>query len=309
LDNNYTISAASRLSGVSELVIRAWEARYNVVEPERTDSNRRLYSEDDINKLSILGKLTKAGHRIGAIGNLSLEELIRMNSLASGVKSASDDGNSYCARVINECIDSIRHFDNRKLEKLFFQSSVELSHPHLMEKIVIPIMERVGDFWRDGIFKVSHEHFASAIIRKFLNNLSDGYNIDENAPKIIVTTPQGQLHEIGALIGASYAGAEGWQVIYLGPSLPAEDIIGVAKETNSKAIYLSMVYPSDDPKLATELRKFSRVSNKMSLFVAGNAAGGYLDILQEINAKIIDDSDQFRKFLVNIRKGKSQDEK
>ncbi len=109
MDNIYTIKAVSRLTGVSELVIRAWETRYNAVEPERTETNRRMYSELDLQKIALLGKLTEKGHRIGAIANLSIEDLTKMLSVnvTSGLVSGQGEDKTEFSEIINHTIAKV----------------------------------------------------------------------------------------------------------------------------------------------------------------------------------------------------------
>lgn len=311
MDNIYTIKAVSRLTGVSELVIRAWETRYNAVEPERTETNRRMYSELDLQKIALLGKLTEKGHRIGAIANLSIEDLTKMLSVnvTSGLVSGQGEDKTEFSEIIKDAIQFVKSYDSKGLEKILFEASVNYSHPELMEKIIIPLMKKVGEFWRDGILRVSHEHLTSVVVRKFLSGLSDGYKINGKAPTMIVTTPQGQYHEVGALIGASYAAADGWKVIYLGPSLPAEEIATVAREKNAKSLYLSLVYPFDDPSLGSELQKLKEcLPDSTVIFAAGNAVNAYENIFLGINAKIVQDSESLRKELLKLRNGDSKNE-
>ena len=146
---------------------------------------------------------------------------------------------------------------------------------------------------------------VSASLRSFLANLIDSSKINEAAPKILVTTPQGQMHELGALIAAATASSEGWNVTYLGPNLPAEEIVGAAKQLNCKAIALSIVFPMDDWILRKELLKFKQILPKdIPLLIGGKGARGYLDVLEDVGARVILDISNLRKSLSSIREKK-----
>lgn len=299
---------AAKLSGVSEISIRAWESRYSALTPDRTESNRRLYSESDIEKLILLKKLTRQGHRIGNLANLSrksLHELLQkfdsgkiINDNRKGVSNLTERQ----TRIISSCIESIKKYDDHEVAAILNKALVEFSQPELIEQIILPLIEKVGEFWQEGYLRISHEHFTSALIIKFLNNLSEGFNINGTAPKIIITTPEGQYHEVGAQIGAALAASSGWKTIYLGASLPAEDIAAAAKEMNSRCIYLSIVYPDDNPLLIAQFQKLRElIGNETFIIAGGGAAEGYKKILSEIDARMVKTPKQFNDVLKSIR--------
>ena len=114
------------------------------------------------------------------------------------------------------------------LEAALLHARVALSHTAFIETLIMPLMQNIGELWREGTLRIMHEHLASAIVRSLLGSLVTTAGAPPTAPYLIVTTPAGQLHEIGALIIASVASTEGWRVTYLGPNLPAEDMAAAA---------------------------------------------------------------------------------
>ena len=130
-----------------------------------------------------------------------------------------------------------------------------------------------------------HEHLTSAILKPFLANLRNSYRPVPGSPTVIVTTPIGQLHELGSLMAALMAAAEGWQVIYLGPNLPAEEIAAAVIQKQARVILLSLVYPADDPLLTTELEKLYRLlPSDTSIIIGGRISQHYEKVLNKINA-------------------------
>lgn len=305
----YSIKAASRLSGVSELLIRAWESRYEAIIPARTETNRRVYNDEHINKLVILRKLTEHGHKISSIAKLSINELTSLLSKTEFIEIKSNNNigikekNKEFGLILNDSVEAIKNYNSRELETILNNAFVKYSLPVMVENIIIPLVDLIGRYWHDGILRVSHEHLASGIIRKVMGNLSDGYNIPDTAPYLIVATPEGQYHETGAMIGAALASSDGWQVTYLGVSLPAEDIASVVGKKGSRCVFLSIVYPNDDPALHVELKKLRQsLGDDKYIIVSGNAAEGYEKILLDINAHIVSSPKQFREILTLVRK-------
>jgi methanogenic corrinoid protein MtbC1 len=115
---------------------------------------------------------------------------------------------------------------------------------------------------------------------------------------MVVTTPSSQHHELGALIVAAIARIEGWNTVYLGPNLPAEEIAAAAKQRRARAVALSVTFPGDDPQLPTELRRLARsLEGDVTLLVGGSSAECYRRVLAEIRATVLDDLSDLRGFL------------
>jgi len=300
----YNINIASKLSGVPELTIRAWEGRYSAITPERTETNRRIYSDTDVEKLTLLRKLTENGHRIGSLANLSVEELketlekIEVKLKNSAGSAVWEEGKLF----ITECIEAIKEYDEKALGSLLNKASVTYTRPELIDKIILPLIETIGLYWQEGILRVSHEHFASSYIRRFMENLTESYQPTEMAPRLIVTTPEGQYHEVGAIIGAALAASDGWKTTYLGASLPAEDIAAAAFRLKSKCILISIVYPNDNPEINAQLIKLRQIiGNEIFIVANGSAVNGYRNTLDGINALISENPEHFRELLKAIR--------
>ena len=313
MTNNFKfpIKVVSQMTGLSVHIIRAWEKRYNVVEPDRTDTNRRLYSEEDIEKLRLLNDAIHQGHNIGSVANLSLSELKilmlketisspALNDTLSSVNSgkAVDD-------IFQECIDAIKNYDAKKLESILINASSKLTQPVLIEELIVPLVYQIGELWHSGEIRVANEHLASSTIRGFLFNLLESYSFGDSAPTLISATPRGQEHELGALIVGVVAASSGWKVVYLGANLPAEEIGAVVSHLHAKVVALSIIYPSDDPLLPKELRKIKQIlPSEVSIIAGGRAATGYLNVLDEISAIQVKNTQQFRTELEAIRENK-----
>ena len=208
--NRYNIKAVSKITKLTEHTIRAWERRYSAVTPFRTDTNRRLYSDEDLRKLNLLAELSNMGHSIGLIANLSIEQLTEMIPEKEFVKTPAQTEN-YNEDLISQSLNYIHRFDYSNFEKLLQESSVKLSKPKLLIEFIIPLLERIGEMWEVGSLRVTHEHFAAGVIRTFLGSLFDNNLNPSTSPKLIATTHARFMHELGALIAALYAMDFGWQ--------------------------------------------------------------------------------------------------
>jgi DNA-binding transcriptional MerR regulator/methylmalonyl-CoA mutase cobalamin-binding subunit len=308
-DNLYPIRVAARMSGLTPHVIRAWERRYGVVSPIRTDTNRRFYTEKDIKRLNLLRRATALGHSISQVAKLSSEELEGIIKMEEGVKS-TQNGSSKPSRMpsnfyYDSCIAAVERLATEDLESALVKAEAELGQTAFIDQLIVPLMHNIGDLWRDGHLRVAHEHFATAVVRDFLSQLKSVPIASSTAPNLVVATPSGQLHDIGALITAVTAVSEGWRVVFFGASLPAEEIAGAVLKTVARAVALSIVYPEDDFSLREELRRLRRfLPEGVSLLVGGRGADSYADVLEEIRAIRVKDMKSFRFELESIRSKK-----
>ena len=311
LEYKYPIKVVSQMTGLSVHVIRAWEKRYNVVEPERTDTNRRLYSQEDIEKLKLLNDALHGGHSIGGVANLSSNEL--KNLLFKETRKTSEikdelvftGSQVVVEELLSECIEGIKNYNAKKIESLLLTASAKLTQPILIEDVIIPLVYKTGDMWHSGEIRVANEHLSSSVIRSFLFNLLESYSVADSAPIVVSATPRGQEHELGALIAGVVAASSGWKVIYLGANLPAEEISAVVNHLKARVVALSIVYPNDDPILPRELKKMKHtLPAGVSIIAGGRAVDGYLDVLDEIGALVVKNTKQLRVELEAIRENK-----
>jgi MerR family transcriptional regulator, light-induced transcriptional regulator len=302
----YSIKAAARRSGLSPHVIRVWERRYGAVEPERTGTNRRMYSEAEIERLSLMRHAIVAGHRISQIARLSAEQLKGLLGemvveRTKGTITADKDGDA--AQLGEECLEAIRRMDPVWFEEVLTRSLLVLGHQGLLQRVVGPLATRLGECWQAGELTAAHEHFASATLRVFLAHSARPFAQGENAPCLVVGTPVGQLHELGAVMISSAAVNAGWRVAYLGVSLPAAEIAGAARRKGARAVALSVVYPGDDPGLRDELVRMRQLLPlETRMIVGGRAARSYAEALREVGALVMEDLSEFFEVLDEVRK-------
>lgn len=298
----YSIKIASERSGVSSHLIRMWEKRYGALSPDRTETNRRLYSDENVERLSLLFSCTQEGHRIGNIASLPTETLRQLAQENADTKQAPKPeapqqlppNHESLPPVIRPAFAAIDSMDVDELRKALDEASVELGYQGMLTKVVVPLMQHIGRLWCEGELTAAYEHFASAALRTYLLGHVQSYSASRNAPVLITVTPAGQLHEFGAVVSAAAANSVGWHVIHLGPSLPAAEIAGAAIRSEASMVALSLVHPPDDPDLPAQLRMLRRLlPSRVGIIVGGRSSEGYRRTLQEIQAQTVTDIDEF----------------
>lgn len=285
-ESHHSILSVSRRTGLSAHVIRVWERRYGAVKPNRTDTNRRLYSNAEIERLQLLRRATEAGHSIKNIAALETAKLEGLVSAADVAPVATRTRvSSANPTFVQECITATQRLDGVAFDDVLARATISLGQHGLLEQVVAPVAETIGEMWRDGLLTAAHEHFASAAIRVFLGQAARAYALPTNAPNLIVATPVGQLHELGAVMVAAAAADLGWRVTYLGTSLPAAEIVGPAIQNRAKAVALSIIYPGDDENLPGELERLRRyLPAEIKIMVGGRASGAYSEAFKRIGA-------------------------
>ena len=250
--------------------------------------------------------MTSFGYNIGQIGNFTipkLQELTDLDLSEVGTDTDTSGDNTQTPSLLQEAMTAIRLLDSDRLEDILLRAVVQVGQNRIIEESITPILEELGQQWQQGNIRAYHEHLATAVIRKFLADQIAKISITPHAPSIIVTTPIGQLHELGALIASFIAVHQGWQVVYLGANLPAEDIAAAALEKNIKFVILSIIYPANDPKLYTEILQLSDyLKGKTKLIIGGRAANSYQQAINDTNSSYFSNLDQLRQFLQSHQK-------
>lgn len=300
----YPSKVVENRTGLSAHVIRAWEKRHGAIAPLRSEGNHRLYSEEDVERLCLLRELTESGFPIGRVAKLSRAELLALQQQAAAAdpdpapafkrNGESADQAADSEAMVGRLLDSVRHLDTAAMEAMLDKASTLLGAQGVLAKVIVPLAHAIGDLWSRGELKVVHEHFATSMIRGFLANSQRPFALSLNAPRIILTTPAGQLHELGAAIAAAAAASQGWQVTYLGANLPAGEIAAAASIKRATAVGLSIVYPPDDYELPGELILLRRLLPAETAIIAGGrAAPAYAAVLDKIGAPCCTDLDTF----------------
>jgi len=300
----HTVRIVALRTGLTAHVIRVWERRYGTVTPSRSSGNQRLYTEADVERLALLKQVTDHGHSISRVTALPTEQLSLLVSAVDRSTMVRTEAGGSSAGLLETAFQAVADMDAAGLERVLEQGALRLGQVGLLAQVVAPLVGRIGEAWREGHLKVVHEHIASAVIRTYLCQAARPHTLHPSAPVLLVTTPAGQLHELGAALVAAAATSHGWRVTYAAPALPAEEIAAAAIHHGVFAVALSLVHPEDDPMLPAELRRLRRLLPRaVHLLVGGRAAGAYRSVLAEIGAAEIATLEDLTAALGQLRQG------
>lgn len=264
MKENYTILAASHISGVPTESIRAWERRYKALTPQRLQNGRRSYSTEDIEKLSLLNKLTHEGHSIGQIASLSTKNLKNLYQKHSPQRHP----------LAEDLIKHLHDFDMEKISEIIEESKLTLETRSFVLDFAAPILSEVGILVENEKMTIAQEHIISSILRSHFGTLLQISANLKPQKRFIFTTPEGDFHEFGILLCAALCLSRRIGIHYLGPNLPAHELIMATKMLSPKAIILSVArLPKDLQKvdITTYLKEVrTHTSASIPIFVGGD---------------------------------------
>lgn len=223
---HYSIKDLEVLSGIKAHTLRIWEQRYNIVEPHRTDTNIRYYTDDQLKVLLNVSILNNFGYKISKIAKLTPEE-IAQEVLRIDQKELTED------LLVNQLVEGMISLNKELLIKVLAKGDEFPSLSDYFVKVVFPFLGRVGTLWTSNSINPGQEHFASNVIKRFL--LEKIEKLDEpskNSPMFLLFLPEGDWHELSLLIAEYILKKEGNQVLYLGASVPDSDIRAILSLTH-----------------------------------------------------------------------------
>ena len=276
------IQTAARLSGLTPFVIRAWEKRHGVVHPQRTESNQRRYSDADVERLSLLRRLTEMGKSISEIAALADPELRDLLRKLQDMEDQDEGGARDYAAWRGELMRHAQQLDAARLEGALIDAERAFPRPAYIGHVIAPFIADIGNGWREGRLRIVQEHLASSVLRRVLLSFLTRDTHAEHAARVVSATPSGQVHELGVLLAALAASSAGHAVTHLGADLPAEEIALAARALDANVVLLSIVYPPGDAQTFAELVELVRLlPADARLLVGGASAPAYLARLDD----------------------------
>jgi MerR family transcriptional regulator, light-induced transcriptional regulator len=289
----HPVRLVANRTGLSPHVLRAWERRYGVVAPHRSQGGQRLYSDYDVERLRRLRQLTGRGHSISLIATLSLADLERLEEQAPPApapRRAGEVESSAAAEVVGEALGAVGRLDAEELQAVLQRGAITLGGPVFLDEVVSPAVEAVGDGWSSGTLSVAKEHMSTAVFRRVLEWQLGAYRVGGDMPRLVVATPPGEAHELGALMVAVSGVGEGWGITYLGPDLPVGDLLAAARDIEARAVALSTVYSPNDEKLLAAVKAAREGLPKRTPLIIGGAAANRLREPMDASGAIVLDS-------------------
>lgn len=285
----HPIGVAAERTGLSQDVLRVWERRYAAVQPSRADGNQRMYSDADIERLTLLKRATDAGRMIGKIAELSTEALaalVRDDDAARAGREREEEAAEPHIHASGSDLDAAlsftRDLDAARLEVLLRRMAVALGAHEFVDGFLSPYLQRIGEEWHAGRLSPAQEHLGTATVERVISGMISNLALADDAPVLAVAGPAGDRHELGGLMVAATAAAEGWGVLYLGADLPAADIASAAIAGRARGVGMSVVFVDDPVRMLGELRALRALLPTTIPLLVGGA--GVLKLGEEVES-------------------------
>jgi MerR family transcriptional regulator, light-induced transcriptional regulator len=285
--SRHPIAVVAERTGLSQDLLRVWERRYQAVQPRRGAGGHRTYSDADIERLRLLNAVTNAGRSISHVAGLSTDELSRMaqEDAAARRDQASNDTNraarsqhSRTAEVVEQALAATARLDAAEVEHLLRRAVAEFGVIAFIEGVASPMLRRIGDDWHAGRVSIAHEHLASSIVYDLVTESMRSLTRRSGPDAVLVATPTGEHHAIGAALVGAAAAAEGWRVVYLGADVPAKEIAAAAAiASDVRVVAISLTYLREREKMVNELRDLRALLPAAVVLVAGGTGTGGIE--------------------------------
>jgi DNA-binding transcriptional MerR regulator len=232
----YSIKDLENLTGIKAHTIRIWEQRYGILEPKRTSTNVRYYTADDLKSMLNITLLNNNGVKISHIAKMTRDEIREQVADAVGLKNSSYDDQ------ISALTLAMIDIDEPQFERIMSANILRHGFENCMINIVYPFLRRIGALWQTDAINPAQEHFITNLIRQKLIVAIDGkcQSPIQHPESFLLYLPEGELHEISLLFAYYLIRGNGFKVIYLGQSLPMEDLVEVYKIQRPSVIFSVM---------------------------------------------------------------------
>ena len=230
----YSIKELEKLSGIKAHTIRIWEKRYGLIEPHRTNTNIRYYSDENLRKILNVAALNRHGIKISHIAILSDEEL------KEEILRVSETGSSN-ETLVDAMTLAMIDLDPYMLESILDKSISKIGLKETVTGVIYPFLNKLGILWQSEKINPAHEHLVSSLIRQKIIAATDKLpnTFNPNSKKFLLMLPEGEWHEM-ALIFAQYLVKEAnHEVIYLGQSVPYSDVLATGASMQFDYIMVS----------------------------------------------------------------------
>ena len=289
--NRYTIKDLEHICGIKAHTLRIWEQRYNILEPKRTDTNIRWYDSEDLKLILNVSFLNNHGVKISKIAKLTRDELrTQVRTLAESSVTYSDQIQALTFAMID--------IDEMQFEKIISGNILRFGLEKTMVNIIFPFLAQIGILWQTDSINPAQEHFITHLIRQKLIVAIDAQqnNYDPGVKKFLLFTPEGELHEISLLFANYMVRSRGLRTIYLGQSLPLNDVLTISALHKPDYIFTIITSVPSNKDVEPYLRKLASGVQHGKVMVSG-----YQVTSQEINPidnlHIIKNMSEFIEFL------------
>jgi DNA-binding transcriptional MerR regulator len=258
----YSIKDLENFTGIKAHTIRIWEQRYNLLSPQRTDTNIRFYNEDDLKKILNINLLYSNGSKISKIAKLTDSEIIEK------AKAIIEGRELIDLPEIDELIVAIIDFNKTKIKHILNSHSENLFT--LYSDIIIPFLNKIGELWQVNTIEVVHEHFFSNLYREFLINKIDKLeSTDDNNKNVLLFLHEEEQHEFSILLFYYLFKSKGYNCYYMGQNLPLSNLDFTVKKLNPEYIISTSIAQINENQFQSFINHLTEHVKNSKVIISG----------------------------------------
>ena len=294
-----------RRTGLTADALRAWEKRYGAVDPHRSPGGQRLYTDDDVDRLVLLQRVTALGRSIGQVAKLpthALRSLLMEDGSALEGPESADNGAAAAEEVYSDARTRGEALDAPGLEQVLRRGALLLGVSALVEWVIVPLLREMGDPTRRGETTTASERVAGQAVLRTIHWIGKTLIETPDAPRLILATTEGERQELGIQVAAAVAAALGWQVTYLGCDLSTDSIIDATRQTGANVLGVSFA-SADAARHGQEALRAIRenLSPGVAVIAVGDGAMEMANDLTELGLCVLPTFGEIRRFLESYR--------
>ena len=235
----YTINAIAKKLGIPAVTIRAWENRYSVIKPGRTEGGHRIYSDEDVKALEWLKEqVVERGIPISRAAKM-LKQRIEESLLQPDKSQASLSFEDMADNLYKALLE----FDNVRANAYVDLSFSMFHYEDVFHQILVPILRRVGEEWHQAKIMIAQEHFVTSFARQRILEFMRLFPVNRTYPKAVAFCPPGESHQLGLLLFSLFLQKKGLEVVFLGPNTSFDRLIQTVTDIGASFVCISVTDP------------------------------------------------------------------
>jgi len=277
----YNIKSVAKLLEMPAVTIRAWERRYNVVTPKRSESGHRLYTEQDIEDLRWLKLQTEEK---GMNISQAVKMLQKRREEREVVPREASTPDETFSRMQENLFEALMRFDSEKANSILGLGFSMFHYEDIFHRVLAPLLHQVGDLWEQGEVTVAQEHFASNYVSQRFFQFFQVFTTNPSLPKVVALCPEGEQHQIGLLLFSLFLRRMGFEVIYLGTNTPHEGLPAIIGTHHAQIVAISLTTSDLMPRVVKLVQELHEQFPKIRFALGGQ---GFTTVPEEIEPWVL----------------------
>jgi MerR family transcriptional regulator, light-induced transcriptional regulator len=267
--NAFTIKDLENLSGIKAHTIRIWEQRYAFIKPQRTQTNIRYYTNEELKKILNISLLNKYGYKISHINKMSTGEIEEKIISLSNTQAQQE-------RIVNEMIQCMVDMNIERFEEVLDNYISLRGFDKAIIQIIFPFLERIGILWLANHINPAQEHLVTNIIRqKLIAGIETAFTHISTNKLVLLFLPEGEHHELGLLYICYLLKTRGIKTLYLGADVPSSDIEFVSKLKKPDYLYTHLTSATGNFNFEKFLNQIHTRLENFPLVISGQLTSSY----------------------------------